>query len=114
MRNDISRTIRGLVGRALGRFFMGLLLSTDIGIQAEWLSTTDNRLADLISRFKGKNVDYDFSRLVLDYPQLKGCRRFVPSASLLTLLHSTLLGQCSPDPMALRKFKPTDLGVLIG
>jgi len=93
---------------------MGLLLSTDIGIQAEWLSTTDNKLADLISRFTGQNIDYDFSRLIVDYPQLKVCRRFVPSASLLKLLHSTLLGRCSPDPMALRKLKPIDLGVLIG
>lgn len=104
----------GLIGRALGRLFMGLLLSTDIGIQAEWLSTTDNKLADLISRFTGQNIDYDFSRLIVDYPQLKVCRRFVPSASLLKLLHSTLLGRCSPDPMALRKLKPIDLGVLIG
>ena len=56
----------GPLGRALCQFFMELLLITDINTQADWLSTTDNKLAD-------ENIEFDFSCLVHDYPQLQEC-----------------------------------------
>ena len=101
------------IGRALGRLFMGMLMGTTIGIHAEWLSTTANKLADEISRLKKEAIDYDFSRLLLDYPQLQQCRRFQPSESLLKLIYATLRGEWSPNPMELRSLKPTDLGKFI-
>ena len=56
----------GPIGRALCQFFMELLMSTDISTQADWLSKTDNKLAD-------ENIEFDFTCLVHDYPQLQEC-----------------------------------------
>lgn len=99
-----------LVGRALGRFFIGLLLGTDIGVQAEWLSTTANVVADAISRLKRTGRDYNFSRLLQDYPQLRRCRQFIPSPTLVEMIYDTLLQRCSPDPIQLSKLRPETLG----
>ena len=101
--NNLCRA--GLIGRALCQFFMGLLMSTDISTPAEWLSTTDNKLAD-------ENTEFYFSCLVHDHPQLQGCRRLQASYFFLSKMHSILLRQCSPDPMELRELRPIDLGVI--
>ena len=110
-----KRCKSSLIGRALGRLFMGLLLSTNISINSEWLSTVDNKIADEVSRFKkDQNVEYNFSRLVCDYPQLQQCRQFQPSAYLLDKIYSTLRGQCLPDPMELKNLSPSKIGSFIG
>jgi hypothetical protein len=44
-----------MIGRRLGRLFVGLLMGTKIGIQAEWISTHLNVIADDISRLKNEN-----------------------------------------------------------
>ena len=64
-----------LIGRRLARFFIGLLMGTNIGIQAEWLSTHANFIADHISRLKDAdgNGDFDYAALKITYPCLKPC-----------------------------------------
>ena len=50
-----------LIGRALGRLFLGLLMITKLGIQTKWLPTTLNVLADNISCLhldEGGKYDY--------------------------------------------------------
>ena len=74
----------GPLGRARCQFFVELLLITDINTQADWLSTTDNKLAD-------ENIEFDFSCLVHDYPQLQECWRLQPLDFLLSKMHSFLL-----------------------
>ena len=103
-----------LIGRALGRFFCGLLLSTNIGIQAEWLSTVLNIVADDISRVKLARDDvYDYSQLFVDHPQLRTCRQFQPSDTLLTMIWNMLLNRDCPDPLTIRMLKPETLGSFI-
>jgi hypothetical protein len=54
-----------IIGCALARFFCGLLISLDVGINAKWISTAANKIADKISRIKKSNTPlsfhYDFS-----------------------------------------------------
>jgi hypothetical protein len=40
------------ISRALARFFCGLLIGSNVGIYAKWISTVENEIADKISRLK--------------------------------------------------------------
>ena len=101
-----------LIGRRLARLFVGLVMGTSIGIQAEWLSTHDNTIADDISRIKSSTSDgtFDYSNLLITYPQLISCRVFQPSPTLLGMIWEILLDKKSPDPLILRKIAPPALG----
>jgi hypothetical protein len=60
---------KSINGRALARFFCGLLIGSDVGINAKWISTEANKIADEISRVKKSNHSthsstcYDLSKL---------------------------------------------------
>ncbi len=49
-----SKTL--IIGRALARFFCGLLIGSNVGVNAKWISTIDNMIADKISRLKALNI----------------------------------------------------------
>ena len=58
-----------VIGQRLGRLVVGLLMSTKIGIQAEWVSTHLNVIADNISRLKdGNNGDFDCEKIEGNLP----------------------------------------------
>ena len=99
-----------LAGRALGRLFMGLLMSTNIGIQTEWLSTDANFIADDISRLKKEQGFFDYASLLKKYPSLRFCREFKPSSTLLGMISDCLLSNASPDPLTLARSTPNSLG----
>ena len=105
---------QSLIGRRLALLFVGLLLSTNLGIQAEWISTLDNFIADDISRFKNEKSHestFDYSSLLSSYPnQLQGCRQFIPSNRLLSLISDVLLKGVSPDPLTIKEWTPEMLG----
>jgi hypothetical protein len=44
------------IGRALARFFCGLLNGSDVGINAKWISTIKNVIASKISRLKATHT----------------------------------------------------------
>ena len=102
-----------LIGRALGRLFVGLLMGTKLGIQAEWLPTDLNKIADDISRLKGEGGDYDYSQLLIDHPSLRACRQFQPSDILLTKIWDVVLRNEVPDPLMIRELRPHALGSII-
>ena len=81
-------------------------MSSNIGIQAEWLSTHENVIADEISRIKKLHGTFDYSQLLLAFPQLQKCRRFHPSATLLLMISSVLEGKDLPDLMTLGRLEP--------
>jgi hypothetical protein len=87
---------KSIIGRALARFFCGLLIGSDVGINAKWISTSANKIADEISRIKKSTQNpssfhYDFSKLQQDHVELKHCRFFQPSQELLSLIWDILL-----------------------
>ena len=56
---------KSIIGRACARFFCGLLIGSNIGINAKWISTLANKIADKISRIKKStnnppSFQYDF------------------------------------------------------
>jgi hypothetical protein len=86
---------KSIIGHALARFFCGLLIGLDIGINAKWISTAANKIADKISRIMKSNnplsFHYDFSKLQQDHAELKNCRFFQPSPELLSMIWEILL-----------------------
>jgi hypothetical protein len=70
-----------MIGRALARFFCGLLIGSDVGVNAKWISTIENLIADKISRLKAL-IDtnpkssssiptYDYANLQQEHAELK-------------------------------------------
>ena len=110
-----TRCKESLIGRALGRFFCGLLMGSNLGLSTTWLSTHDNVVADAISRHKCLSDDdsYDFSALLTNHPSLHSCRRFQPTRLLLSMLWEILLNNDSPAVLMLRQLKPENLGSVI-
>jgi len=64
-----------LIGRRLARLFVGMLMGTKIGVQAEWISTHLNFIADDISHLQKESVDgnFDYAQLTQTYPVLRDC-----------------------------------------
>jgi hypothetical protein len=105
-----------IIGRALARFFCGLLIGSDVGINAKWISMTANKIADEISRIKKSNTPlsfhYDFSKLQQDHVELKNCRFFQPSPEFLSVIWEILLTQKSPNLNKVLLLKQNGLGRL--
>ena len=64
---------KSLVGKALGRLFCTMLIDSPLGVNAKWLSTSVNVIADGISRVKKDSSDSNFDHLSLKlkYPLLR-------------------------------------------
>ena len=110
------RCKESLIGRRLALVFVGLLMKSNLGIQAEWISTTVNVIADDISRLKKHSPDssFDYSTLRKKYPlQLGVCRKFVPSEALLSMLYGVMRTKESPDPLTISQWQPEMLGKFI-
>ena len=110
------------IGRALARFFCGLLIGSNVGVNAKWISTIENKIADKISRLKKltstnskstpSHNTYNYANLQQEHKELKVCNFFQLSHKLVCLLLATLLtGKC-PSLDQILKLKPQDLGKL--
>jgi hypothetical protein len=108
-----------MAGRALGRIFCFLLIESPLGINAKWIAGIDNDIADVISRLKKEFLDddglsnFDYACLPQKFPQLKGCRQFLPSTELLSCLSRAVLTKKSLTLNELRQLKRQGLGKLI-
>jgi hypothetical protein len=105
-----------IIGRALARFFCRLLIGSDKGINAKWISTAANKIADEILRIKKSNTSlsfhYDFTKLQQDHAELKNCCFFQPSPELLSMIWAILLTQKLPDLNKVLLLKQNSLGRL--
>ena len=96
--------------QATGFGFVGLLLNSNMGIQAEYLNTVKNFIADDISRLRKIATDkisfnFNYAKLLSTYPeQLTGCKQFRPSELLLLTLYDVLLNNASPDPLTIKQW----------
>jgi hypothetical protein len=84
--------MKSIIGQALARFFCELLIGSNVGINAKWISTAAYKIADDISRIKksatstASSFHYDFSKLQQNYAELKHCCFFQPSPELLLVI----------------------------
>lgn len=110
---------RSPIGKALGRFFVGLLMHSRVGINSEWISTDENEIADEISRLKrastSTNIDayFDYSTLPQRFPALAHCRRWEPSQALVSTIWSILLYRRYPTLEQTATLKHNGLGRVI-
>jgi hypothetical protein len=110
------------IGRALARFFCGLLIGSNVGVNAKWISTVENIIADKISRLKKltstdstshpSHNTYDYAKLQQEHKELKACNSFQPSHKLVSLLSEILLTGNCPDLKQILKLRQQDLGKL--
>ena len=93
-----------LLGRALGRLLCALLINNPLGLSTARIGTKENEIADQISRLKSEKDSLSFfCTLVQSHPQLRGCRRFLPSKELLSGITEALLTGKLADPLALNR-----------
>jgi hypothetical protein len=113
----IHTSKKSIIGRALARFFCGLLIDSRVGVNAKWISMLYNKIADDISRLKITNLPcsaphYDFSQLKQDHKELKTCRFFHPSPKLLSVIWKILLTRKCPSLSEVLEMRPPALGKL--
>jgi hypothetical protein len=84
---------KSIIGRVLAHFCYGLLIGSEVEINAEWISTVANKIADHILRLKKTHTSttsfftcYDFSNLKQDHADLKHCCIYHPSQELLSMI----------------------------
>jgi hypothetical protein len=110
------------IRQALARFFCGLLIGSNVGVNAKWISTVENEIADKILRLKkltstdpkssSTHHTYNCANLQKEHKELKACNFFQPSHKLACLLLDILLtGKC-PNLNQILELKPQDLGKL--
>ena len=89
-----------LIGRALGRLQCAMMLNNDVGILTAYINTKANVIADRLSRIKRKtNSMRGFCSLVQNFPALAGCRRFLPSAELISHIMDAISQRKLIDPL---------------
>ena len=105
---------KSLVGKALGSLFCTMLIDSPLGVNAKWISTSVNVIADNISRVKKDSPDsnFDYLSLKLKYPQLRDCRLLQPITELLSMIWDVMLMKNLPNPKALGNLKHSGLGKL--
>jgi len=86
--------------RALGYIQAALMINNPVGICVDRVSTTDNVVADRISRVRSEaHLSTEIPALCQDFPQLRSCQRFHPSAELTSLILETLSTKKYVDPL---------------
>ena len=108
---------KSMIGRALARFFCGLMIGSNVGVNAKWINSIENAIAGKISRLKkltatNPNSPSDYANLQQEHKELKACSSFQPSHKLLLLIWEILLTQKYPDLSLILSLKPQDLGKL--
>jgi hypothetical protein len=92
------------IGRALGRLQCAMMIGNAVGIDTTRVSTHDNVRADKISRIKREtNSMSHFLHIVQEYPELRGCRRFQPSAELISHVMDAILLKKLVDPVTVSR-----------
>ena len=77
-----------------------MMIDNPVGIVSDHVTTIANIVADHISRIKSKsNSVLGFASLVQDFPELAGCKRFHPSAELISHIMDAILQKKFVDPM---------------
>ena len=109
----IHTSKNSMVGRALARFFCGILIGSPVGINGKWINTHENVIADKISRFDPHTCQQtSFSKLKQEYPQLGPCRSFQISQELLLMIWDILLTKKCPDLKLVQAMKQRGFGRL--
>ena len=111
---------RSKIGRLLGRFFCSFLINSPLGINSQWISTVDNKIADDISRLKKQHSTdtisvpprFDYTTLKQTYPELTHCSFFQIEPSLISMIWEIVSTESWPSHDKVQKSKQKPLGKL--
>ena len=101
-----------LLGRAVGRYLIGLLMGTQLGIQAQWDPASDQPELGAVKARCLHSLSTS-SDLLTACPSLKSCRVFKPSSTLVGTISDILLMSDWKDPLTVRKLEPRTHGSII-
>ena len=111
---------RSRIGRLLGRFFCSFLINSPLGINSQWISTVDNKIADDISRLKRQHSTdttsaprFDYTTLKQTYPELTHCSFFQIEPSLISMIWEIVSTESWPSHDRVQRSKQMPLGKLI-
>ena len=90
------------------------MINNPMGINADRVTTEDNKVADRIARIHTEdNLSSDMLPIVQGFPLLLSCTRFHQSAEIIFLVLETLLQKKSIDPLLLNRKIRENLGKTI-
>ncbi len=105
------------LGRLLAWFFCSLLINSPLGINSQWISTDDNKIADDISQIKKTSSNslhsFDYSSLYQTYPELTHCSFFQIQPELILLIWDIVLTEKWPTHKEVQNLKRKLLGSII-
>ncbi len=105
------------IGQMLARFFCSLLINSLLGINSQWISTIDNKIADNISCLKQQSDNisspaFDYTILKQMYPELRHCFFFQIQPELILLIWDIVLTKKWPNHKEVQTLKQRPLGKL--
>ncbi len=101
----------------LAHFFSSLLINLPLGINSQWISTVDNKIADNISCLKKQSDNnsspaFDYTILKQTYPELRHCSFFQIQPELILLIWDIVLNKKWPNHKEVQTLKQRPLGKL--
>ncbi len=108
---------RSRIGCLLAHFFCSLLINSPLGINLQWISTVDNKIADDISRLKKQSdtnpaPNFDYTTLKQTYPELNHCSFFQIQPKLISMIWAIVLTEKWPSHKEVQTLKQRLLGKL--
>jgi hypothetical protein len=108
---------RSKIGQMLARFFCSLLINMPLGINSQWISTIDNKIADDIPRLKKQSDNnsfpaFDYTILKQMYPKLRHCSFFQIQPELISLIWDIVLTVKWSNHKEVQTLKQRPLGKL--
>jgi hypothetical protein len=102
----------------LARFFHSLLIYSPLGINSQWISTINKKIADDISCLKkqsgiNSSPAFDCTILKQTYPELRHCSFFQIQPELILLIWDNMLTKKWPNQEEVQTLKQRPLGKLI-
>jgi hypothetical protein len=108
---------RSKIGQMLVRFFCSLLIKFSLGINSQWISTIDNKIAHNISLLKKQSDNnsspaFDYTILKQTYPELRHYSFFQIQPELILLIWDIVLTKKWPNHKEVQTLKQRPLGKL--
>ncbi len=108
---------RSKIEQIFACFFCSLLINLPLGINSQWISTIDNKIADNISCLKKQSDNnsspgFDYAILKQTYPELRHCSFFQIQPELILLIWDIMLTKKWPNHKEVQTLKQRLLGKL--
>ena len=88
----------------LGYIQAALMINNPVGINVDHVTSKDNEIADRISRIISESILLsEMNKIYQDHPSLRSCKRFHPSAELISLILDTLSAKKFVDPLQISR-----------